>query len=140
MAVVLQKTGKSFAELVRVTMNGTTAVDTWSIPAGTLVERVLVVINTAATGTAMNLTVGDDDDADGFIVAADAQGTAGTVLGDLVAEVGAYMKGACGATSGYDFIPKYYASAKTLKIVGSAAGTGGTMDVIVIGKRFDAAQ
>lgn len=125
------------AECFEVESEGTTVIDLVTIPAGTLVEKVLVRIETAATGTA-NLLVGDDDDADGFVVASDATANAGTVYGDAVAEIGAYLKGATGATDGYCPLPgKFYAAeGKAIKFKLSAAPTTeGVFQVMVVGKR-----
>ena len=82
------------------------------------------------------MAVGDAGDPDGFIVAADAHAAAGTIYGNLMAELGAYLKGACGATSGYAPIQKVYAAAAKLRFALSAAATGGVYQVFVSGKRF----
>ncbi len=134
-----------FAEMVEVETSGTTAVDVLSIPQYTLIEKVLVRIKTAATsGSAVNLTVGDDDDADGFIVASDAKANAGTVYGDAVAELGAYLKESVsddGNNSHDQPIPggKLYAAAgKEVKVVLSAAPTTeAVLQVFIFGKRFN---
>lgn len=123
--------------VVEVESEGTTSIDLLDIPADTLIERVLVRIKTAATGTA-NLIVGDDDDDNGFIVAADATAAAATVYGDAIAEVGAYLMQASGATSGYCPNDKLYtATGKEVKFVLSAAPTTeGVYQVIIKLHRF----
>jgi hypothetical protein len=120
-------------EVYRFDANGTTAVTIATINPGTMITRMYCRIVTAASGTAGNLIIGDDDDDNGFIVAFDGQGTAGTVYGDDVTEGGAYLYDATkkgGQT-------KYYAAAKSILGVLSGASTGGTYDVIVEGFRYD---
>jgi hypothetical protein len=137
MAVTAQRTVYDFAEALDVQSEGTTVVNVWAIPAGTLIERVIAVVKTVGTGTA-NVTVGDDDDADGFIIAYDHTSAVGTVFGDVMAEVGAYLKMACGATNGYSLCNKLYVAAgKTVRLVLSGAGTiQGIHTLYIIGKRF----
>lgn len=120
-----------FAEMVLVESNGDTAVDVLSIPEGTIIEQLLTRTYVPATGSA-NLTIGDDDDPDGFIVAADATAAEGTVYGDDPTERGDYLYD---ATKKGSFV-KLYEAAKTLKLVLSAAPTSeGEYEVIVIGHR-----
>lgn len=138
MAIQKRKTLYPFAEMVEVLSEGTTVIDLLQIPEDTIVDKVLVLVKTPAVGAA-NLTVGDDDDADGFIVAADATAAEDTVYGDLIAEVGAYLKGATGATSGFGPIPKHYSAAgKEVKFALSAAPatSEGVYRVIIKGHRY----
>jgi len=151
MAITNRKSVYPFAECVEVTLEGTTSIDLMDIPAGAIIEKVLVRIKTA--GGTGNVTVGDDDDADGFIVAADQAATAGTVYGDGGAELGAYLveghthtentaasytQNATTVSANTAASPvKLYASAgKEIKIVGSAATASAALQVIVIGKRY----
>jgi hypothetical protein len=130
MAVVTQTEGRHWAECVTVTTNGTTAVSCFSIPAGTVVENALLVSKVVGTGTA-NITVGDDDTADGFILAYDHTSSVGTVVGDTPAERGGYLFSTVGGFT------KYYPAAKTCKVVLSGAGTiQGTWLVVLKGYRI----
>jgi hypothetical protein len=124
--------------VVEAASESTTAVDVMSIDEDTIIEKVLVRIKTPATGT-VNLIVGDDDDDDGFIVTADAAAAAGTVYGDTIAEVGAYLKQACGATSGYTTAQKLYTSkGKEIKLVLSgAATTEGVYQVFIYANKVE---
>ncbi len=134
MTVLAQKSGYAFSELFRVTSEGVTPVALMLIPAGTVIERVIVRTETPGTGVA-NLTVGDDDDADGFVLAGDHTAAAGTVYGDAPTELGVYLRDAV-EKAGYR--KPYATSTKTLKLVLSAAGTTqGTYQVMVLGHRFD---
>jgi len=131
------KTIYPFAEMFKVTTNGTTAVDVFEIPAHTAITMVLCEVVTAATGNANNITVGDADDPDGYILAASLCGaTVGTVFGDSVKERGAYLTldGATGIHGGYW---KVYASAgKQIEVILSAAATTeGVVNVYVFGYR-----
>lgn len=161
MGVKGRNTVYPFAEMIEVESEGITSIDLLAIPGYTLIEKVIVRVKTAAVGTA-NLIIGDDDDADGFIVAADAVAAAGTVYGDVIAEVGDYLKAththsvshaACSATSaaystltaitsttGPAGVPSgklYTTGDKEVKFVLSAAPTTqGVYQVFVFGKRF----
>jgi len=141
MAITARRTMYPMAEMVEVAAEGTTVIDLVDIPEGTIIESVMVRVKTPATGTAANLTVGDAADADGFIVAADAKAAAGTIYGDDIDEVGAYLKAAvtCAATSANAQVGHnghLYAAAAKVKFVLSAAATGGVYQVFVTGKRF----
>lgn len=113
--------------------------DLWAIPAGTVIEKVYVIVDTAITGTT-NLDVGDDDDADGFI---DGSGsvTLGTpgMYGWNAKVAGAYLRvetaGVADATDIY-VVPaaKYYSAAgKELKLDITTANTAGAARVVVEG-------
>ncbi len=109
------------------------AVDVLSIPEGMIIEQVLVRVKTPAVDVdANNLIVGDEDDDNGFIVAADAKGAAGTVYGEDPTLRGAYLYD---ATKKGSFL-KLYQEVKTLKLVLSAApDTEGEYEVTVLGHR-----
>lgn len=124
------RTGYNWIECAEVTTNGTTVVNAMSIPAGTVVENALLVSKVAGVGAA-NITVGDDDTANGFILAFDHTSAAGTVAGDAPAERGGYLFSTVGGFT------KYYPAAKTVKVVLSGAGTTqGTWLVILKGYRI----
>ncbi len=131
----VERTGYPFFRCVRTTSNGTTAVNVMTIPAGIVVTNALAIVVTVAADThASNITVGDDDTADGFISAADGKATAGTVYGDAPTERGSYLYDST-VKGGYT---KYYATAKTVKLVQShAVTTDGVYDVVITGYRID---
>ncbi len=109
----------------------------WAIPAGTLIEKVYVVVDTLLTGTT-DLDVGDDDDADGFVDGS-LSVTVGTVglYGYDAKLAGAYLRvQTAGATDAADIyvVPsaKYYSAAgKTLKLDATTTNTAGACRVIV---------
>jgi hypothetical protein len=112
--------------------------DLWRIPANVVIEKVWVIIDTLITGTTA-LTIGDDDDADGFVT--DASLTLGTVgmYGFNAKVAGAYMRvETAGATDALDVyvVPsvKYYsASGKEVKMDITTANTAGEMRVFIEG-------
>lgn len=116
--------------------------DLWAIPAGAMIDRVYMVIDTAITGST-DLDVGDDDDADGFI-----DGSLSLTLGtpgaySLNAKVaGAYLRvQTAGATDAGDIyvVPtsKYYAAAgKEVKLDNTTTNTAGKARVFIEGFMF----
>lgn len=116
--------------------------DVMAIPAGTLIEKVYVIVDTAITGTT-NLDVGDDDDADGFV-----DGSLSVTLGTpgmygWNAKVGgAYLRvETAGATDAADIyvVPaaKFYSAAgKEVKLDVTTANTAGAFRVVVEGTYF----
>jgi len=133
MAVLAQKSGYAIAEMFRVQSQGVTPVPFMTILPGTVIQRVTARIETPGTGAA-NLTVGDDDDADAFLLAADHTAAAGTIYGDTTTERGAYLYD---ATNKGGHV-KLYNVAKTLSLVLSAAGTTqGIHQVFIVGHRYD---
>jgi len=96
--------------------------DVEKIPAGMVVTSAEVIVETALAGTTAVL-VGDDDDADGFVAAADVtEGTIGVYNG-----AGAYL--ASGAK-------KYYgAEGKEVKLAVTGTLTAGKYCVVVRGYR-----
>lgn len=119
--------------------------DLWDIPAGTLITKVYVKIDTAITGTT-TLDFGDDDDPNGFFDG----GVSGAEGASLIAGLygwsaniaGAYMRvetaGVSDAADVY-VVPnaKYYAAAgKELKMDLTTACSAGRFRVIVEGFRF----
>lgn len=135
MGITNQRTVYPFAEMVEVTSESTTAVDVLTIPAGAIIENVLVrVTKVAVAGGAINLTVGDDDDGAGFILAADAKAAIGTVYGEATTARGLYLYD---ATAKGGHVKLYAAAGKEVKLVLSGAvTTQGAYQVIILGKRF----
>ena len=133
MAILTQRSGYRICEQFRVQTNGTTPVDILQVLPGTVIDHVVARCETPGTGAA-NLTIGDDDDADGFVLAGDHTAAAGTHYGDAPTERGVYLRDAT-EKAGY---VKAYNAAKTLKAVLSATGTTqGTWQVTVEGYRVD---
>lgn len=113
--------------------------DLWTIPANTIIEKVFVIVDTAITGTTA-LTVGDDDDADGFVLdLASDFGTPGMYSWDAKS-AGPYMRiETAGATDAADIyvVPngKYYSAAgKEVKLDATTANTAGAMRVFIRGR------
>lgn len=113
--------------------------DLFSIPAGMVIDKVFVVVDTAITGTT-NLDVGDDDDADGFVDGSLSVtlGTPGMYGWDSKL-AGAYLRiQTAGATDAADIyvVPnaKYYSAAgKEVKLDVTTASTAGKFRVVVEG-------
>jgi len=133
MPVLTQKSGYPICEQFRVQSNGATPVPITTILPGTVIEKIIARVETPGTGAA-NLTVGHDDDPDGFVLAGDHTAAAGTVYADTPTERGVYLYDAT-VKGGYS---KVYAALKTLSLVLSAAGTTqGIHQVMVTGHRYD---
>lgn len=112
--------------------------DLWAIPAGTLIEKVYVIIDTAITGTTA-LTVGDDDGAASYVAdLASVLATPG-MYGWDAKTAGAYLRiQTAGATDAGDIyvVPtaKYYsASGKEIKLANTTTNTAGRMRVVIEG-------
>lgn len=113
--------------------------DIWAIPAGTVVENVYVIIDTALTGTT-DLDVGDDDDPDGWVDGSLSLtlGTPGMYSYDAKF-AGAYKRiQTSGVTSPNDIyvVPraKYYSAAgKEIKLDNTTTNTGGAFRVVIEG-------
>ncbi len=111
--------------------------DLWSIPAGTIIEKVYCIVDVAITGTS-NLDVGDDDDGDGFI-----DGSVSVTLGtkglysNSAKVAGAYLRvETAGATDAGDIyvVPttKFYSAAgKEVKLDVTTTNTAGKMRVFI---------
>ena len=131
------RTLEDFSEVFEVDTSGTDSVDVWEIPKGTIIKMVLAEVVVAGVGASGgNLTVGDDDDGDGFIVAANLCGaTVGTIYGDSASERGAYLNSQvpCHTVNW-----KVYSTAgKEIKIDCSAAlTTEATVRIFVYGTRY----
>ena len=133
MAVINSQNGKPFIDVFDVESNDTTAVDIHTYPKGTVITFISLTIQESGVGTA-NASVGDDDDADGFLTAADAFASEGTVYGDAVNERGVYLYS---STYGAGYMKYYISAEKTLKLVLSAAvDTQPVFRVIVKGFSF----
>ncbi len=135
MGVVNRYTVYQMAEMVLIGSEGTTIVPVFSIPAGTVIEHVMVRVKTPAvrvTG-AVTMTLGDVNSADGFVVACDAKAAIGTVFGGDPTERGAYLYD---ATKKGSFL-KHYSLVNTLRFVLNVApDVQGEYEVIVFGKRY----
>lgn len=106
------------AEMIMVESEGVTAVELYSIPDGMVVNLVLAVVKAPCTDEDANtLIVGDEDDDNGYIVAADAKAAALTVYGGDPTQRGAYLYDATKKGS----FAKVYSAPKTLKFKLSAA-------------------
>lgn len=113
----------------------------WNIPAGTLIEKVYVVITTGLAGTTA-FDIGDDDDADGFfdssVSVADI--TVAGMYGWDAKSAGAYLRiQTAGATDAADIyvVPnaKYYSAAgKEIKMDLTTAATAGALYVVIEGQ------
>lgn len=124
------------AEMVHIQSEGTTPVAVMSIPDGMIVEHVLAIIKTPnEDADATNLIVGDDDDDNGFILAADAKAAAGTVYGEDPTHRGAYLYD---GTKKGSFV-KVYQAHKTLYFALSTNMSGveeeGEYLIYIFGKR-----
>lgn len=115
--------------------------DLWAIPVGTQIEDVWLVIDTAITGTTV-LEVGDDDDADGFVVDAAASFSTLGVVAHNAKVAGAYLRvQTAGATDAADIyvVPssKYYSAAgKEVKLNVTTTNTAGKARVFIKGTRL----
>ena len=79
-------------EAVLVSSNGTTPVPVFSIPDGAVIDHVLAMVKVPNEDVdASTIIIGDDDDPNGYIVAADAKAAAGTFYGADPTERGAYL-------------------------------------------------
>lgn len=112
--------------------------DLMAIPAGLLIEKVFLIIDTAITGTTV-LEVGDDDDADGFIVDQAANFATPGMYGWDAKGAGAYLRiSTAGATDAADIyvVPNaklYRATGKEIKLNVTTANTAGRARVVVMG-------
>ena len=130
------KTAYPFNEVLLVQNDGTTNVDIWTIPPGTIIKDVWVRVITAGNGNTTDyVTVGDEDDEDGFIAGFDPNSAANTIIGDDPTERGDYLydstkKTLCG---------KYYSASKQMVVdceVVTSLTTNPIFEVIVSGIRF----
>ena len=116
--------------------------DVFAIPAGTLITKAYVIVDTAITGTT-NLDVGDDDDPDGYVDGSLSitLGTPG-LYGWNAKVAGAYLRvETAGATDALDIyvVPSgkfYSATGKEVKLDVTTANTAGAFRVVVEGYYF----
>ena len=114
----------------------------WDIPAGTLIEKCYVIVDTAVVSTT-NFDIGDDDDPDGFVDSS-LSVTLGTpgLYGYNAKVAGAYLRvETAGGTDAADIdvVPNakfYSASGKELKMDLTTAATAGALRVVVEGMYF----
>lgn len=118
--------------------------DLMAIEAGTLIEKVYMILDTAITGTTQ-IDIGDDDDPDGFLDSSLSVTLATPAMyGNNAKVAGAYLRvETAGATDAADIyvVPnvKYYAAAgKELKMDMTTASTAGKFRIVVEGKKFRA--
>lgn len=122
------------SEEIEVETEGTTPVVCRSLSPGETIDQIWARIKTAAVRSAgaCALTVGDDDDADGFLVSADAKAAAGTAYGNVPTERGVYLYDST-VKAGYQ---KAYSAVKSLKIVLSTVpDTQALIQVVIVGHR-----
>lgn len=115
--------------------------DVMAIEAGTIIEKVYMVIDTAIEGTTA-LEVGDDDASDGFISNSFVTLATPGLYGWNAKEVGSYLQmgaaGEAGSSTEYA-VPnvKYYSAAgKEVKLNVTTANTAGKFKVIVEGYKL----
>lgn len=113
-----------------------------SIEAGTMIEKMYIILETAITGTT-NLDFGDDDDADGFVDSSLSVTLATPGMYGWDAKLaGAYLRvQTAGATDAADIyvVPsaKYYSAAgKEIKMDLTTACTAGKFQLVVEGYKF----
>jgi hypothetical protein len=119
--------------------DGKTAHTIIDIPAGSLVTGILAHCNGSFDGTALTVEVGDEDDPDGFLPAANVGIVNGNTSGDDPAMRGAYLWAAGtqggdeGVTAWGRQLVKYYPTEKhvqsTLSYTGASKGTTGGITV-----------
>lgn len=116
--------------------------DVLAIPAGTRIDKVYMIVDTAVTGTT-DVDIGDDDDADGFVDGSLSLtlGTPG-MYGWNAKVAGAYLRvQTAGATDAADIyvVPnsKFYSAAgKEVKMDATGTITAGAFRVVVEGYYF----
>ncbi len=112
--------------------------DLMAIPADCIIEKAYAIIDVAITGTTV-LEVGDDDDADGFIVDIAAGFATPGMYGYSAKVAGAYLRTqTAGGTDAADIdvVPnaKYYAAAgKEVKLNITTANTAGKCRIVLEG-------
>ena len=100
---------------------------TVDIPAGSVVQDVVVKVGTAWVG-GTKVEIGDGGDADGWISATQGA-TANLTIGSTTRAGGAYAIGATDGTA--KALGKVYAAADTLDVAITGTFTAGTADVFV---------
>lgn len=107
-----------------VEVNGTTEVNAINIPPDMEVSNVWARSAKAGTGAA-NITIGDEDDPNGWVIAQDHTGAIGTVIGKTTAHGGVFARTQIASTPAVDEVvnPKLYTSENNIIIVLSASGT-----------------
>jgi hypothetical protein len=137
MAVTQQFMMYPFAEMYEVTSEGTTSITLTTLGAYSIVTNAQIRIKTAATGgTSPMVELGAGSDVDGLIVSSAADGAAGTIYGDAVADLGDDWAVATGASSGYTQMPSgvLYTSPTAITLVlDGAVTTEGVYQVFLAG-------
>lgn len=110
----------------------------WSIPAGTVIEDVRVIIDTALVGTTQ-VDVGDDDDANGYVDGSIGVTEASTGINPASQRLGgAYLQSTgSGASDNYLFpAVKYYsAEGKEFRLDITGTNTSGAFRLVITGYR-----
>lgn len=111
--------------------------DLWNIPAKAVIKNIYVIVDVAITGTS-NIGLGDDDDADGFLVPGSITLNTPGIYGYNINAVGAYLKVAgddssAPSTSKIPNIKYYSATGKEIKLDVSGTNSAGKMRVIIEG-------
>jgi hypothetical protein len=111
--------------------------DIWAIPAGTVIEKVYVIVDTALTGTTA-LEIGDDDNSAGFVDNRSITlGSAGMYGYGPSYVSGNYLKqftvGASAPTVVSPSAKYYSASGKEIKLNNTTTNTAGAFRVVVEG-------
>lgn len=135
MPVLEQQMAYPWAEMFETRSEGTTPVLLATISPGMMIRGALVRVKTPAVlVAAVTVAIGDTDDADGYLLDADAKAIADTIYGDSVTERGAYLYD---ATSKAGHL-KFYIATKELRLVLSAVPTTeGVYQVVMWGHKID---
>ena len=107
-----------------VETDGTTEVNAINIPADFEVHNVWARSSKAGTGAA-NISIGDEDDPDGWVLAQDHVVAIGTVIGKVTAHGGVFARTQIASTPPVDEVvaPKLYTAENNIIIVLSSSGT-----------------
>lgn len=114
----------------------------WAIPAGTVIENVYVIIDTALSGTTQ-IDIGDDDDANGYVDGSIGVTEAATGMYNASTRLaGAYLRDAAGSGGTDTYVvpaQKYYsASGKEIRLDATGTCTGGAFRLVIQGYRVGA--
>ena len=103
----------------------------WSIPAGTVIQGMYMIVDEALTGTSA-LTIGDGSSATGYITAITGTGSLGLQYYGAGLK-GSYLQGAVGNISSALPAAKYYSAAGSLLLSVTGAATAGKIRLVVYG-------
>jgi hypothetical protein len=107
--------------------------DLWAIPAGAVIEDILIIVDEAVVGPT-GVVIGDDDDADGYITTSSTWGSTGLKHNALGLQ-GAYLRSTAGDLAGATVkASKYYsASGKEIKMDVNGTASAGKLRVLIRG-------